>query len=131
MIDDITSFALSGSEAVISNAIINAKIESKKLEFGLAKCYTIHLGKEKESQNLKVHDFAMKVKDYETYLGDIISKTGSNDKKIENRRNQGLSAISQITSMLNRISLGHYYFEISLILRDTSLISRLVFNAEV
>ena len=33
--------------------------------------------------------------------------------------------------MLNRISLGHYYFEISLILRDTSLISRLVFNSEV
>ena len=108
MIDDIASFALSGSDAVISNAIINAKIESKKLEFGPAKCYTIHLGKEKESQNLKVHDFAMKVKDYETYLGDIISKTGSNDKNIENRRNQGLYAISQ---MLNRISLGHYYFE--------------------
>ena len=86
MIDDIASFALSSSEAVISNAIINAKIESKKLEFGPAKCYTIRLGKEKESQNFKVHDFAMKVKDHETYLGDIIFKTGSNDKNIENRR---------------------------------------------
>ena len=73
----------------------------------------------------------MKVKEYETYLGDIICKTGSNDRNIENRRNQGISAISQIKSMLNRISLGHFHFEIALVLRDASLISKLVFNSEV
>ena len=73
----------------------------------------------------------MKVKEYETYLGDVICKSGSNDKNIENRRNQGVSAISQITSMLNRVSLGHFHFEIALVLRDASLISKLVFNSEV
>ena len=131
MIDDIASFALSGSEAIMTNAIINAKIESKKLEFGPAKCYNIHLGNIEEDQLLKVHNHVMKVKEYETYLGDIICKTGSNDRNIENRRNQGISAISQIKSMLNRISLGHFHFEIALVLRDASLISKLVFNSEV
>jgi hypothetical protein len=61
-----------------------------------------------ENQVMKVHNHVMKVKEYETYLGDIICKTGSNDRNVENRRNQGISAISQIKSMLNRVSLGHY-----------------------
>ena len=111
---------------------MNAKIESKKLEFGPTKCYNIHLGVRQDTHTqLKVHDQIMNVKDYETYLGDKICKSGSNDKNIENRRNQGISAISQIVSMLNQVSLGHYHFEISLILRDSILISKLAFNSEV
>ena len=80
---------------------------------------------------MKVHDYTMKVKSYETYLGDIICKTGSNDKNIEQRRNQGLAAVSEITSMVERISLGHFHFEISLVLRDSVLMSKLVFNSEI
>ena len=76
MIDDIASFALSGPEAIKTNAIINAKIETKKLKFGPAKCYNIHLGNDEEQQLLKVHDYAMNVKEYETYLGDVICKSG-------------------------------------------------------
>ena len=132
MIDDIASFAVSGPEAIKTNAIINAKIESKKLEFGPSKCYNIHIGSRLDTHTmLKVHDHTMNVKEYETYLGDKICRTGTNDKNIENRKNQGVSAVSQIQSMLNQISLGHYHFEISLILRDTILISKLVFNSEI
>ena len=43
----------------------------------------------------------------------------------------GLAAINQIMSMLNLTSLGHFYFEIALILRDTILISKLEFNSEI
>ena len=112
-IDDVASFAFSGPEAIKTNAIINAKIESKKLEFGPSKCYNIHLGKNQDTQSLsKVHNQPMNVKNYETYLGNIIFNSRTNDKNIDNRRNQGLAAISQIISMLNLISLGHYYFEI-------------------
>jgi hypothetical protein len=130
MIDDIASFALSGADSIKTNAIINAKIESKKLEFGPAKCYNIHIGSNVHSK-LKVHDETIQVKDYETYLGDIITNTGSNDRNIENRRNQGIGAINQINSMLNLTSLGHFYFEIALVLRDAILTSKLVFNSEV
>ena len=130
MIDDIVSFALSGLDAIKTNAIVNAKIESKKLEFGPTKCYNIHIG-ENEDTIAKAHENIMKVKDYETYLGDIICKSGSNEKNIENRRNQGLGAISEISSMLDRVSLGHFHFDIALILRDSILISKLVFNSEI
>ena len=44
MIDDIASFALSGPNSIKTNSITNAKIESKKLEFGSNKCYNIHIG---------------------------------------------------------------------------------------
>ena len=132
MIDDVASFAFSGPEAIKTNAIINAKIESKKLEFGPSKFYNIHLGKNQDTQSLsKVHNQPMNVKNYETCLGDVICNSGTNDKNIDNRRNQGLAAISQIVSMLNLISLGHCYFEISLILRDSILISKLTFNSEI
>ena len=132
MIDDICSFALSGSNAIVTNAIINSKIESKKLDFGPTKCYNIHIGKLKDTHKiLKVHTDMLNVKEYETYLGDIITNTGSNDKNIEHRKHEGLAAISQITSILNLTSLGHYHFEIALILRESILISKLVFNSEV
>ena len=81
MIDDIASFALSGADCIKTNAIINAKIEFKKLEFGPAKCYNIHIGSNIHSK-LTVHDETIQVKDYETYLGDIITNNGSNDRKI-------------------------------------------------
>ena len=73
----------------------------------------------------------LNVKDYETYLGDVISSTGSNEKNIEHRVNQGIAEINQIISMLNITSLGHFFFEIALILRESVLISKLVFNSEI
>ena len=87
MIDDIASFALSGPDAIKTNAIINAKIESKKLEFGPSKCYNIHIGKSRGTHSmLKLHSERLNVKEYETYLRDIIHNTGSNEKNIENRK---------------------------------------------
>ena len=132
MIDDVASFALSGSDAIKTNAIINSKVETKKLEFGASKCYNIHIGKLKDTHlKLKVHSDVINVKEYETYLGDIICSSGTNENNIEHRKSQGLAAINQITSILSLTSLGHFHFEIALILRDAILISKLVFNSEV
>ena len=130
MIDDVASFSECGPESLKINSIINSKIESKKLEFGPPKCYNIHIGSNIHSK-FKVHDETIQVKDYETYLGDVITNNGSNDRNIESRRNQGIGAINQINSMLNLTSLGHFYFEIALVLRDAILTSKLVFNSEV
>ena len=105
----------------------------KKLEFGPSKCFNMHIGREIQScTKLKVNDKStMAVKSHETYLGEIICTSGSNDRNIQNKRNSGLSAVSQITSMLNQISLGHYYFEIALVLRDTILISKMASSSEI
>ena len=132
MIDDVASFIECGPESLKINAIINSKIESKKLEFGPSKCVKIHIGNKTDSCiEQKVHEEIVQEKSYETYLGDIVCSSGSNDKNIENRYNRGVGAISQITTMLNRVSLGHYYFEIGLVLRDTILVSKMVYNSEV
>ena len=102
------------------------------MEFGASKCYNVHIGQLKDTHsNLKVHSEVLIVKQYETYLGDVICSSGSNDNNIENRKNQGLAAINQICSMLKLTSLGHYYFEIALVLRTSILVSKLVFNSEV
>ena len=42
-----------------------------------------------------------------------------------------MGAVSQIFSILSQISLGHYFYEIALILIDTTLVSKLVSSSEV
>ena len=79
MCDDVVSVARCGLDSIKTNAIIDSKIESKKLEFGPTKCYNIHVGGNIEQCCiLKVHDSVMKQKDHETYLGDVISNNGKN-----------------------------------------------------
>ena len=132
MCDDVVSVASCGIDSIKTNAIINSKIESKKLEFGPTKCFNIHEGKNIEQCCiLKVHDSVMMKKDHETYLGDVISSNGKNDKNILNKTNQGVGSVSQIFSMLSQVSLGHFYFEIALIMRDSMLVSKLVSSSEV
>ena len=73
----------------------------------------------------------MKKTDSEVYLGEIISSSGSNEKNIANKSNQGVGAVSQIFSSLSQISLGHYYYDIAFIMRDSILVSKLVSSSEI
>ena len=63
-----------GKNSLELNRMINPKIWAKKLRYhtpnenGKSKCHIIHVGKSKESLDLKVHGFPA-----DTYLGDIIS----------------------------------------------------------
>ena len=77
------------------------------------------------------HDAIMTSKDYETYLGDVVCSSGKNDKNIASKSNQGVGAVSQIFATLSQISLGHYFYEIALIFRDTMLVSKLVSSSEI
>ena len=132
MIDDVASFALCSPQSIVTNAIVNAKIESKKLELGPTKCVNLHIGnKEVSCDGLKVHDNKIVKKDHETYLGDVICSSGTNSKNIETRSNRGIGAVSSIMSTLNQVSLGHFYFEIALIFRDSLLVSKLVYSSEI
>ena len=123
MCDDVVSVARCGIDSIKTNAIINSKIESKKLEFGPTKCFNIHVGKNIEQCCiLKFHNSVME---------HVISSTGKNEKNILNKANQGVGSVSQIFSMLSQVSLGHFYFEIALIMRDSMLVSKLVSSSEV
>ena len=77
MCDDIASISRCGIDSIKNNAIINAKIESKKLQFGPSKCYNIHVGGDSEiCSNSKVHSSMMSKKQHEVYLGEIICSSG-------------------------------------------------------
>ena len=103
MIDDLACIARCGFDSVELNAIINGKINVKRLEFNKDKCVKLHissnqgrtccntkLGQSDQKTvtcvQLEVQDTKMKECDTEKYIGDMISSDGSNDKNITNRR---------------------------------------------
>ena len=56
---------------------------------------------------------------------------GSVDNTIEKRRQKGIGICSQITGIINGLSLGHYYFKIAFIFRETLLLNGILTNLEV
>ena len=59
-----------------------------------------------------------------------ISNDGKKFKNIKTRQNRGRGAINEIMSILQEIYFGKFYFEAAVILRNSLLISRLLFNSE-
>ena len=84
MVDDIGAIAKCGSDSVELNAIVNGKVKSKFLEFGVDKCFNLHIGKKNHNCSvLLAQDIPMKEVKEVTFLGTIISEYGSNDKNIQ------------------------------------------------
>ena len=53
------------------------------------------------------------------------------DATIESRRQKGVWVCSQIIGIVNGLSLGHFYFKISFLYRNTMLVDGILTNAEV
>ena len=120
MIDDVFGMSSCGDKSIELNAIINAKMESKKLRLSDDKCFKIHFckGNRECPQILKVHEKNMKNVTQAKYLGDIICESGTVDLTVEERGQKATGITSQISSMLSSISLGSFHFDIALVLRD-------------
>ena len=132
MIDDVAAVSKCKDESIVLNSIINAKIETKKLQFNFKKCFNMHVGPNQENcQSLKIHDQEMLRTEEQKYLGDIVSSSGSNNRNIRDRCNIGHSSISQIRSLMTDISLGTFSIQIGLILRDSIFLSKMLLNSEV
>ena len=154
MIDDLVCISKCGINSVKMNSFINSKSNLKKLQFGLSKCHVMHVGIQKSycpelkldewdiksvedintGEKMQVDEFLgasrLESTDSEKYLGDIISKNGSNTKNIESRRTKGIGIVNQIMSKLEGTIFGPYYFEVGLILRGSNLINGILTNAE-
>ena len=106
MIDDLASVAYCGPQSVILNAVINAKVSMKRLEFNQTKCVKLHVSKycansrKAKCVNLDVQESQMKDEENEKYVGDVISNGGSNEANISRRRSIGIGAISSIFAVL-------------------------------
>ena len=132
MIDDIAAVAKCGDNSIILNAIVNSRIESKKLQFNLKKCFKMHIGPDKEDcAKLKVHEHEMKIKDVQKYLGDYISSDGKNCDNIKERSKIGFTAISQIKSILEDANFGRFQIQSALLMRDSIFGSKMLLNTEV
>ena len=133
MIDDVLGMATCGDDSIEMNAVINAKMESKKLRLSEDKCFKIHICRTGKmcTQQLKVHNNDMKSVSQATYLGDIISENGTIDETIEQRGQKATGIISQIASILSSISLGSFHFDISLVMRNAKFVNSILVNSEV
>ena len=136
MVDDILTISRCGFPSVASNSFINTKIEMMKLKLGRQKCHQIHVGKVCPfCPTLQVHGEAIDLVEEDKYLGDVISNTiqvnGSNQKNVIKRRGSGMGIITQIILILKTVSLGHFYFEMAVLLRESLLINGIMFNTEV
>jgi hypothetical protein len=67
----------------------------------------------------------MEKKENERYLGDVISKDGRNIKNIQ------AGIVRKILTCLDGIPFGKYHFQSGLILRNSLLVSSMLFNSEV
>ena len=72
----------------------------------------------------------MEEKTEERYLGDIISTDGHNIKNIKARIAKGKGIVDKIFTILDTIPFGKLHFEIAMILRNTFLVSSMLFNSE-
>ena len=132
MIDDLLGVTTCIVEAIKLNAILNVKIESKKLRFSSDKCYKLHIGKkEKCNHKLKARDTDKKKVKTAKYLGDILNENGTIDNTIADRKSKNKGIIGQISTILDSITFGLYYVDTALVLREAILINDILTKSEV
>ena len=156
MVDDAIAVTECGNKSCMMNAYLNTKTAIKKLQYGVQKCFKMHVGKaciKEICPDLYVDGWKMKtVTEVETgkckqeeeysgthgmeevqaekYLGDILSNDGKNVKNVTARRNRGTGIVTQIMEKLNDICFGKHFFKVAVILRNSHLVSSLLTNAE-
>ena len=138
MVDDINGISKCGVESVELNSFINTEIEMKKLRFhvpdvnGKSKCHKMHVGRKHGCcPVLKVHNTIVEEVTEDTYLGDILSSDGRNNKNIANRISKGIGIISQMMHLLESISLGEHYFDIAMLFREAMFLNGILTNSEI
>ena len=156
MVDDLICVSECGYKTAMIHSFIKLKTESKKLQFGAEKCKKLHVGKlceEFKCQELYIDNWkevliensddgkvgiedclvgeeVMEEKSEEKYLGDVISNDGRNLKNIKVRVAKGKGIVNNIMTYLEGIPFGKFYFQIAVILRNSLLVSSMLFNSE-
>ena len=65
------------------------------------------------------------------YLGQIISKDGTNSTNIENRAHKGKGLVNKIETTLRNTTGGKYNFELAVLMRNAILISSIISCSEI
>ena len=128
-------------------AFINLKTAEKTLQFGVTKCKSMLISKDRDSvfnsdimvdnwevtyeENPMSGDLSLnenfsgqnKIEqtDKQMYLGFVISSKGDNMVNIEHIKKKSIGIIRKIFNRLNTLNLQQYYFECSMILLNVIL----------
>jgi hypothetical protein len=130
-VDDVLTITNCSTNSIKMNALVQSKVECKKLELSDTKCVKMHVGKNVSNcPNLSVNNEEMKTASSEKYLGDVISSSGKIDANIQMRHDKGMGIINSIMSILKEISFGQFYFEIAMMLRTSMLVNGMLFSIE-
>ena len=131
-IDDILGITKCSTDSVKLNALIQSKMNHKKLQLSQTKCYKMHVGKPSGCcPTLKVDGKEMKSVIKETYLGEILTSYGGIAENIQERCKKGIGIVNKIIAILNEVSFGHFYFEMAFLFRQSMLINSMLCNVEV
>ena len=148
MVDDTLMVLESGYKTQRLNAFLNAKTACKRLQFGMDKCFVMHVGKniseykkvelyvdgwkKQEMQNILTGETKLKEthegehdvleRFSEKYLVQLLSSDGSNVKNVENRANKGIGMAGTMQSILTNVPGGKFHFEIAVMMRNAYLI---------
>ena len=131
MIDDVLTVTDCSIKSLKMNAMVQSKIDCKKLELSDTKCCKMHIGPENiNCPSLMVNNREMLSSSQEKYLGDVITSDAKIDANVKMRHDKGMGIINQIMSILKEVSIGMHHFDIGMLLRTTMLINGILFNTE-
>ena len=156
LVDDLIGVTEAGFQAQMMNSFINVKTAEKGLQFGVKKCTTMLIGKNKEnviSSDLYVDKWTvehqdnfvtgdtdlvekyagqvmMSKSDEQKYLGFILSSSGDNMANIRMLKKKSIGTIRKIFTKLNKLSLKNYYFEVGMIFLNVMLRSSILYASE-
>ena len=84
LIDDILTITNCSIKSVKMNALVQSKIDCKKLELSDTKCVKMHVGQDNlYCPKLKVHSKEMLQSNCEKYLGDVITSDAKIDDNVQ------------------------------------------------
>ena len=104
----------------------------KKLRFNDKKCHKIHYGPQSiKCPKLIVQGKEMMEVNIDDYLGDVVTNEPNMKMNVKKRISKGFGIISQIMNMIEKLSLGFFYFKIALLLRNLIFVNAILVNVEV
>ena len=107
MIDNNVGISECGMDSVVKNAIMNSFVEAQRLEMHTDKSMVTHIGSstkcDQPCRKLKVHKNQMPEVQKINDLRNVISSTGGNQAKIEDRRNKGWGKVAIIMRILGEV----------------------------
>ena len=131
-VDDQITVSECGMDSAMVTSHINTMTNLKRLQFGPAKCFKLHIGKicggcpdnyidtwqlEKisdevvslfEMLDVESDRHLIELVEAAGYLGDVLQSSGKNTLNIETRRKRGLVAVNVIMSKLEQLILGPF-----------------------